>query len=91
MKNPVAYSLPPLSAKPKAGAALRGRTKRMTRTRRSPVATPTARLDPDVVVDAVDVAYIFTLQIENFLIDMWCDLMTWLSKQYLVADKDQAQ
>ena len=64
MKKPVAYSLPPLSAKPKQGAALRGRTRRMARTRLSPDAAA-ARPDPDVVVDAVDVAYIVVLWIER--------------------------
>ncbi|CAH2268144.1 jg8151 [Pararge aegeria aegeria] len=60
MKKPVAYSLPPLKEKPKAGAALRGRRSRTTRTRRSAdavVAVSSAR-EPDVVVDAVDMAYI---------------------------------
>lgn len=59
-KNPVAYSRPPRTEKPNAGAERRGRNSRTTRTRRSP--TPTAtRPDPDVV-DAVDVAYMATLQ-----------------------------
>lgn len=64
MKKPVAYSRPPLSENPKAGAALRGRSRRTTRTRRSDdavVAVRSAR-EPDVVVDPVDMLYIVPLE-----------------------------
>ncbi|KAL4703390.1 hypothetical protein ACJJTC_011179 [Scirpophaga incertulas] len=66
IKKPVAYSRPPRSEKPNAGTALRERSKRMARTRRSLAGTPATRTDPDVV-DAVDVEYIAGLSMENYL------------------------
>lgn len=59
IKKPVAYSRPPRNENPNAGAALRGRSRRTTRTRLS-VAPAVISRDTDVAVDVLDAAYIAT-------------------------------